>query len=462
MDPKFHKEKLTTNFVPLPRQLAYFNRTSLPKGDMVSHQSDIEPRREGKTSKWVNTLIDRAYTKFVHTDLDELRYGYASPTLKQSKTNVWDEFKRRLSHLPGYTPNENLTTITMKIPVSHTRTRMIKFYVWGLERPGNIKGGFLDGLVLDEYAQIPAWIYKDVFQGMLIDPYHKGWCARTGTVRGKNHFFEHHKMCLEEMQGGNPNFFAYLTRTSITKHISPEEIKEIQMLMGMEYYLQEFECIFGVRGTDRYFLEHMDRADQSGRIALVPHDPNKPVYVAWDIGGASKKTDTTALWYVQKSYDGAPRIIDYSEHQEMPTKEIGVEIKASRPEYDYGGQILPWDAHAFKSSTTPKTELEEVHGLGDIIVLDRVKKITRINKARTFLSSCFIDRDKCNLGIIALREYSKKWDQEANLFVDDPKHDRHSHGADAFTHLALGWEQIEEFSGDFMRGGSMYASSYTP
>lgn len=453
---------VSTNFTPLPLQRGLYNRISLERGEGIKFSQLTLPRRAGKTVFAVNYMIDRAFNKFlVCPELDELRYAYASPTLKQSRTNVWDEFKRRLVTIPGYKPNEALSIIKLVFPWQGGRTRQIVFNIWGLERPMALKGGFLDGLILDEDAQNPPWIYKEVFQPSLADPFHKGWLLRISTVRGKNHYYDNQKSYLEEMLKGNPRYYSVLTRTSILKHIDSLELDEIKREIGQDYYDQEYECIFGVQGSDKYFQDELIQAEIERRITLVNHTPSLPVWCAWDIGGGAKNTDATAIWYFQVPRDGVFHIIDYDEFVALPVRDIASRICTLHPDYNYEGQILPWDSDSNKASQTPAGDLRETHNLGEIRVLKRTTKVYRIGLAKSLLNTCFFDKNRCNLGLNALREYSKKWDESIKMFIIDPKHDKHSHGADAFTHIALGHK---EFGYRKLRlvGEDLYAKSYVP
>lgn len=453
---------VSTNFVPLPLQKGLFNFLSLPKGDSIRYSQITLPRRATKTIFGVNYQINRAIHKFVaRPELDELRYAYASPTLKQSRTNVWDEYKKRLCHIPGYKPNEALTTIKLIFDVGGGRTRQITFYVWGLERPMDLKGGFLDGLILDEDAQNPGWIYKEVFKPSLSDPFHKGWLLRLSTVRGKNHYYDTQLGYTAEMNEGNPNYKAMLSRTSILQHITKDEQAEILKEIGQDYYDQEYECIFGVQGTDKYFIDEIFEAEEEGRIGKLNHDPHHPVWTAWDIGGASKRTDATAIWFFQVPVPGMIKLIKFSEFLSLPTKEIGAKILTENPEFNFAGQVLPWDADSHRASQTPAQDLRESHNLGEVYVLKRTSKIHRIGLAKSMFNNCFFDKNACNLGLNALREYSKKWDETIKMFIIDPKHDKHSHGADAFTHIALAQREFG-FNKIKVNPDDLIARSYTP
>jgi hypothetical protein len=53
------------------------------------------------------------------------------------------------------------------------------------------------------------------------------------------------------------------------------------------------------------------------------------------------------------------------------------------------------------------------------------------------LQYTWFDQEKCYDGIEHLRGYSREWDEKNQIYRSRPKHDQHSHAADAFRYLAL-------------------------
>jgi hypothetical protein len=60
-----------------------------------------------------------------------------------------------------------------------------------------------------------------------------------------------------------------------------------------------------------------------------------------------------------------------------------------------------------------------------------------INAARRMLRRCWFDAERCELGIEALRQYKREWDDDKKAFKDRPLHDWTSHAADAFRYLSM-------------------------
>jgi hypothetical protein len=60
-----------------------------------------------------------------------------------------------------------------------------------------------------------------------------------------------------------------------------------------------------------------------------------------------------------------------------------------------------------------------------------------IEAARMVLPRCYFDESACYDGIDHLRGYMREWDEKTQTFRNRPKHDQHSHAADAFRYMAL-------------------------
>ena len=47
-------------------------------------------------------------------------------------------------------------------------------------------------------------------------------------------------------------------------------------------------------------------------------------------------------------------------------------------------------------------------------------------------------------GLRRLRSYRKEWDEEKGIWRDTPRHDKPSHGADAFQTFSVWWREMRE------------------
>ena len=111
--------------------------------------------------------------------------------------------------------------------------------------------------------------------------------------------------------------------------------------------------------------------------------------------------------------------------------------------YNLGEFVLPHDAQV-RDLSTGKSRVQMFYSLGcrNVRVVPRVgKKGESINAARVMLETSWFDQEKCKLGLKALANYQKKWDEKRMTFGTSPLHNWASNGADAFQCAALGMRE---------------------
>jgi phage terminase large subunit len=105
--------------------------------------------------------------------------------------------------------------------------------------------------------------------------------------------------------------------------------------------------------------------------------------------------------------------------------------------YVWGHHYLPHDAKAkrFGTKLTVEEQMKAVHANTHIIPAQSI--IDGINAARTIFSRCYFDEAACGDGLQHLRYYRFSVDPHTHQYSLEPKHDQHSHAADAFRYSAL-------------------------
>jgi hypothetical protein len=170
-------EEVAIPYVPRPFQAvlhAGLKRFNL----LVCH------RRFGKTVFSIMEMIDRG----LRNDLRNPQYAYIAPTYGQAKRVAWEYLKYYCSHIPNAKANEaELRIDIMREHVDGSKDK-IRFMLLGAENPDSLRGIYLDGCILDEYAQCPPAIWGEVVRPALSD--RKGWAIFIGTPKGQNHFHE--------------------------------------------------------------------------------------------------------------------------------------------------------------------------------------------------------------------------------------------------------------------------------
>ncbi len=377
----------------------------------------VAHRRFGKTVFSINELVSKA-TANKH---ESSRYAYIAPLLSQAKDVAWEYLKRYATRVQDTVVNES--ELRVDLPAG-SRIRL-----YGADNPDRLRGLYLDGVVLDEYAQMPPRLWPEVIRPTLAD--RNGWAIFIGTPMGRNAFCE-----LYEAARADPNWFTALFRASETGIIAKEELAAAAAAMSDDQYAQEFECSFDAAVVGSYYGKLLAQAEAEGRVGEVPWEPQLPVHTAWDLGIG----DSTAIWFCQIA-GGERRLIDYYESSGVGLDHYAGVLRG-KP-YRYGDHILPHDAEV-RELGTGLSRVETLRQLGVSPRVLRPDKIEDgINAARILLPLCRFDAGNCARGIEALRQYRREYDERLKAFRGRPLHDWTSHAADAFRYLAMGLRRDE-------------------
>lgn len=395
--------KITIPYTPRPLQ-AHLHESLNRFNVIVCH------RRFGKTVFTINEIIRKALTN----EKRRPQYAYVAPTMKQAKIVAWDYIKHYTAQIPGMKYNE--TELKCTFPNGAL------VFVLGAENPDSLRGLYLDGVVLDEVAQMPQSIWGQVLRPALSD--RSGWAIFIGTPKGQNYFFK-----LYERAKELPDWSHFLFKASETKILKKSEIIGMTAELTEEEYEQEVECSFTAAVRGAYYTTLLDRADKEGRIKPITWEPSTPVITAWDLG----INDKTCIWFVQNIV-GEYRIIDYLEDSNQPLTHYANLVQSKPYVYDY--HIMPHDAKQ-RSLATGKTRLESLTKLGlKCRVAPKLPILEGVNAVKMMLPSCYFDEEKCKQGLIALRNYRSEFNERLQIFLDKPRHDEFSHASDAFRYLA--------------------------
>ena len=401
--------KVSTGYRPRPLQ-AEIHRRLQRFSVLVCH------RRFGKTVLCVNELIDRA----LRATVTRPRYAYIAPFYRQAKQVAWDYLKAYTAPVPERTLNE--TELRIDLPNG------ARIQLHGADNPDALRGIYLDGAVLDEYAQMSPTLWGEVIRPALAD--RSGWAIFIGTPKGHNAFWRR----FEEARA-DPAWYAGLFRASQTGVLAPAELAAARRDMSPEEYAQEFECSFEAAIRGAYYGRLMADAQRSGRLRPIVPDPVLPVDTAWDLGIG----DPTAIWFVQRAGPEI-RLLDYYEADGEGLAHYArlLQDKAARRGFVYGRHFAPQDVLA-RELGSGRTREEQARRLGiRFSVVARHRVDDGINAVRAVLPRCWFDSERAQRGIECLRRYRAAYDARLGALGDRPVHDGFSHGADAFRYLAMG------------------------
>lgn len=379
----------------------------------------VAHRRAGKTVACVNDAIAAALT----CKAPEPHIAYLAPTYTQAKDIAWNYAKRFTRDIPAITDNE--TELRIDFP-NKGRLRL-----YGADNYDRMRGLYLDGIILDEFALMDPRAWSEVVRPALSD--RQGWATFIGTPRGHNSFQKIYKNSLTD-----PDWYTLTLKASETGILPDTELADARKTMSEDEYQQEYECSFEAAIKGAYYATEMSRLTAEKRLTRVAYDRYLPVMTAWDLGF----TDSTAIWFIQAAGNEI-HIIDYYEQNSKPLAHYADVLQAKAREW---GEGFRWGEHYFphdvqhQELTVGKSRVQTLRELGiEPFVVPQHNVNDGINAVRRVFDRFWIDETNCARGIECLRLYRRDYDGKTNMLRDKPYHDEWSHGADALRCFASGW-----------------------
>lgn len=404
--------RVTIPYKPRPLQ-AMLHDSLMRWNVLVCH------RRFGKTVFGLNAMIKAA----LECLQPRPRYAYVAPLLKQAKQIAWDYAKHYTAGIPTVQYNE----AELRIDFLDRRIQLL-----GADNPDALRGLYLDGVVLDEYAQMRRSVFAEIIRPALAD--RKGWAIFIGTPYGQNQFWELYQQALSM-----PDWRTGMFRASETHVVPQEELAAAAKVMSKEQYAQEFECSWVSPLTGSFYGDYVIQAEIDGRVTSVAWNPDFPVHTFWDLG----ISDHTAIWFMQerRAQDGY-NLIDYEEHNNVGLEHY-IKLLRDKP-YIYGTHYWPPDGATREYTTSePRERWAQRHGLKvHVISMKHSEKgwiADCVEATRRILPRCWFDEAKCDLGLRALKGWRKEYDEDKQTYKEKPLHDWASHGATAFNLISMGF-----------------------
>lgn len=393
---------------------------------MVTH------RRAGKTVASINDLIRGAVT----TKLRAPRFAYIAPLRNQAKAVAWDYTKHYSRPIPDIKINES------ELRIDYPNGGQVRLY--GADDPDQLRGIYLDGVVLDEHAQMQPRLFPEIIRPTLAD--RRGWACFIGSPMGRNAFCEMYEGArdgfpvLQEdgssLRIRDAMWSAMMLKASVSGILPADELAALARSMTPEQYAQELECSFEAAIMGAYYGKLMSSLEADGRLCKLSWDPKTPVSTAWDLG----HHDPTAIWFFQ-TQGNEIRVIDYYESSGVGASHYAAQILDRKNRgWVFEHHIVPFDAEVADWGTG-KTRVETLWGFGikcRALPKTACEPEEGINEVRNILPRCRFDTDRCSRGIEALRQYRTEYDDKLGAFKARALHDWTSHAADAFRYLAMG------------------------
>lgn len=390
-------------------------------------------RRAGKDEVLLNATLVQALKI-------PASYAYMLPENAHARRAMWQAVnphtgKRRIleTFIPevlASDPNETEMRLNL------VNGSVVTFF--GSDNYDRMVGASLKGIVSSEHALSHPSAYA-FFSPMLRE--NNGFFWAISTPRGRNHF--HSLMNYAEK---SPNWYAeYMPATksgALTAVQLEEALAEYVALYGQDQgealYRQEYLCDWNAAILGAFYAKEIGIVRAEGRIDdTLDAVPGYPVHRAWDIG----VRDDTSIWWFQV-VGTQIFILDCYSANGSGVEHYQEVIKERREKYGWEDGIdwVPHDAKV-KEWGTGRTRVETMQALGlNPQVVPNAGLLDGINAVRRTLPRCVFHTRCDEVGVAALEQYRREWDDEKKTFKSNPLHDWSSHLSDSFRYLSMAWQ----------------------
>lgn len=359
-------------------------------------------------------------------------YYYFFPTYRQGKMALWEARDKSGISFLDHVPREIIKTQNnSELKLVLANGSLIR--IVGTDNIDSIMGTPPLGSIFSEYSlQRPtAW---DYIRPILVE--NRGWAIFNGTPRGKNHFWD-----LFQIAKDSPDWYMSLLTVDDTKVISLKDIEaEKEQGMSEEIARQEFWCDFSRGQEGTWYGKYMSDVEADGRITRVPYDPYAKTETFWDLGVG----DSTAIIFAQRIQNEI-HIIDYYENNG-----VGLDHYArvlDERGYSYSAHHAPPDIKVRELGSGARSRLDLARDLGiSFQVVPNLNVFEGIELTRSLFPRFWFDSVKCSRLIKCLENYCKQFNENYNVYADQPVHNWASHGADAMRMLGITCSRSNKFS----------------
>lgn len=199
-----------------------------------------------------------------------------------------------------------------------------------------------------------------------------------------------------------------------------------------EYMKREFpstpEEAFESSNEGYYFATQMSKARVEKRICHLPPDEYALKFAAWDIG----INDSTAIWIFQV-IGKEVHFLDYYENNNEALTHYGKWIRDLK--FPIDKHFMPHDA-AGREKATGKAYVDYAREMGLKVELlpKSNNELVDIEMLRGYFPKLWFDQSKCAMGMKAVENYRKEWNEKLNCYRERPLHDWSSHGTKALIY----------------------------
>lgn len=437
------------HFVPTFYQLEWFkhfNQRSAEGGFLPNLEGTCVIHRRGGKSTGVIMMV------FAPRCLTEMgTYLHIFPSLTQARGAIWDGIGK-ITRDPKIAPIRYMDMFPKRYRGkrnNHNMTQEVmtkdgpSIYRLGGEIGANgtadhWRGFNPIGVVPDEYGEWKGDTVAGIFDPILGQ--NGGFKFAVGTPKGENQFFQSYMYDKEHEDEARKAWLLTVDDTWYNdgKPIISKEYIAQQLAKGAdpEIIQQEYYCSFRASASGAWYRYSLLKVDEEQRIREVLYNASYPVFSAWDTGGDGQRA------IVFQAYDDYIRIIDIVAMDNVP---IGVIMDTVNAKYNVKEHFFPHDGKQRQDAITvfqSRIEgLRDKKGIKNIRLVPRTKSLPdSVALAADVMDRCLFDAVKTQRLTTDLRNYKRKINKATNTYLDDHKHDKASHSADAYRTLATAFD----------------------
>lgn len=222
----------------------------------------------------------------------------------------------------------------------------------------------------------------------------------------------------------------YITLRDNTFRAAPEDI-------WREFPSTSAEC-WQASTDGKYLAKVLMIARREGRIGIVPYVSHVPVNSFWDLGAG----DETAIWLHQR-IGLTDRWLRY--YEASGEGYLHFILWMEKQGYLWGTHFLPHDAshrvQDIEQTTSPLFKLQQARPHWKFVVVPRVQTIQHgVELLRNDFTNYWFHEEGTKEGLEHLEAYSREFNTRLQCWHDYPRHDQHSHAADALRQKAQAYE----------------------
>jgi hypothetical protein len=339
----------------------------------------------------------------------------------------------------------------------------------------SLRSGTYQKLLISEYGKVSAKYpekAREIKTGALNTVEKDQQIIVESTAEGKSgEFFELCEIARKLQDAGktltrlDPRFHFFAWFDNPEYRLSDEETELTTIPQEVSDYLDKFPLLdrnqrawyagkFKIQGADMkrefpstaqeafegslegaYYAKEMSQLRNRGQIGFFPYDRRYPVRTFWDIGQGA---DQMSIIFYQE-IGGRKVIIDYHESNNEGW-DFYAKLLAGK-DYNYSRHDWPHDGNKriVGLEVLTSRQLATSAGIKPIYVVKRTNNVDMDvrNHCKPALHNIFFNEEKASLLVNRLDNYKRRWDDTNSMWLDEPRHDENSHGADAFRTLVM-------------------------